>query len=973
MQSTNQSEAIQGALRKAFIDKNEQGSVFDPKIVINDSASKQYVLNNLSDELESCETFFFSVAFVTQSGLNALKVQLADLAEKGIKGRLITSNYLTFNSPEVYEDLVKVPNLEVRISSKAGFHSKGYLFKQRHYYSLIIGSSNLTMNALKVNYEWNVRLTSLENGEIIEATNHFMENEWLESQCLTARWIEDYRKVYSSKLEDVIDANTATQNAAVKLVSDGVDEGYEPYIVPNKMQVAALENLRKLRLTDAKRALIISATGTGKTYLSAFDAKQFKPKRMLFIVHREQILNKAKEDFRQIIGGEEVDFGILSGNKKEVNAKYLFATIQTISKDAYLENFAKTHFDYVLIDEVHKAGGKTYQKVIDYFTPEFLLGMTATPERTDNFDIFELFDYNIAYEIRLQEALDEDMLAPFHYFGVTDYEKNGETITETSELQFLIAEERVEYLLEKIDYYGCSGNTPKGLIFCSSKKEVEKLSQLFNDRGIPSAYLTGDHSAEEREKEIERLESGELNYIFTVDIFNEGIDIPMLNQVVMLRNTKSSIVFVQQLGRGLRKHKSKKFVTIIDFIGNYSNNYMIPMALSGDSSGNKNNLRRDTFDVSYITGVSTVNFERIAKEKIYQSIDQASMNSMKELKHAFVQLENRLGRVPYLLDFYEQKMLEPLIIANKYSSYYEFLTKIKKAEAKISDRENQFLMIASREFLPGFRKQELILLKELLMNRKPLSKEAIVALFKEEGLLSDELTFQSVRNTLNLTFYTGQIAKNYGNSSFIREVQPNNIQLAPELVDALDNPYFEQLLSDILNTGIRKNELFKKDKPLTLYQKYKRKDALRLLNWKEQMVDQNIGGYTYKDGQYVIFVTLEKGDDFKGAQMAYEDEFLDPSTMTVFTKAPRTLNSPEVKILQDSENWQYHLFVKKSDDEGSDFYYLGEVKPIDSTIKQLEKPVKDGGMKKVVEVDLRFEQAVELNLYKYLNSTVNKW
>lgn len=960
--STKHSEAFQGSLRKAFINKKEQGSVFDPKLVINDKETKQYVVNDLTDELENCKTFFFSVAFVTQSGLNAIKVQLADLANKGIRGRLLTSNYLTFNSPDVYEDLLKIDNLDVRISSKAGFHSKGYLFEQENYYSLIVGSSNLTMNALKVNYEWNIRLTSLENGQIIEETKSFMENEWVQSKELTQEWIANYREIYSTKLEELIEEEIVGKNSEI------IDEDYGEFIIPNKMQTTALKNLHDLRLTGANKGLVISATGTGKTYLSAFDVNQFKPKKMLFVVHREQILNKAKADFQKIIGGNDSEYGILSGNKKEIEAKYVFATIQTVSKDKYLEGFPKDYFDYILIDEVHKAGGQTYQKIIDYFEPEFLLGMTATPERTDSFDIFELFDYNVAYEIRLQEALEEDMLAPFHYFGVTDYERNGETIDEASELQFLVAEERVKYLLEKINYYGCSGNNPRGLVFCSRKEEVALLSRLFNEKGIPSTYLTGEHLASEREYEINRLENGEINYIFTVDIFNEGIDIPMLNQVIMLRNTKSSIIFVQQLGRGLRKHSSKKFVTIIDFIGNYSNNYMIPMALSGDLSRNKDNLRRDTFDVSYISGVSAVNFEKIAKEKIYQSIDKVSMNSMKELKRVFEQLENRLGRVPYLVDFYEQKALEPLIIANKLANYYEFLQKMKKAEGIINDEGNQFLMIASRELLSGFRRHELIILKALISNQKGITEKEILGLFEKEGIISTEKTLKSALNTLNLSFYTGQIAKSYASNTFIEERTEGIIELSDGLRKALANNFFERLFIDIIETGLKKNQEFKKDTALTLYKKYKRKDALRLLNWQEQMVDQNIGGYTYKDAHFVIFVTLDKGEDFKGAQMAYEDEFLDTRTMTWFTKAPRTLNSPEVKILKSAEEWNIHLFVKKSDDEGTDFYYLGEVTPIESSIKELEKKVKDGGTKKVVEVDLNLKQEIELNLYKYLNS-----
>ena len=273
--------------------------------------------------------------------------------------------------------------------------------------------------------------------------------------------------------------------------------------------------------------------------------------------------------------------------------------------------------------------------------------MTATPERTDNFNIYELFDYNIAYEIRLQAALEEDMLCPFHYFGVTDYEKDGETIDDATELQNLVSHERVQHIIEKINYYGFSGDKVRGLMFCSSKEEAHSLSAALNNEGLKTIALTGDNSQEEREEAIRKLNSSELEYILTVDIFNEGIDIPFLNQIVMLRQTQSSIIFIQQLGRGLRKHDSKDYVTIIDFIGNYKNNYLIPIALSGDQSMNKDNVRRKTVNTDYIQGVSTINFEEIAKKRIFDAIDNTNLSTLKILKDSlYSEVKNRLGRIP---------------------------------------------------------------------------------------------------------------------------------------------------------------------------------------------------------------------------------------------------------------------------------------------------------------------------------------
>ena len=948
-------DMLERSLKKAFIDQKLQGSHYDPYLIINDVEKKEFMLNVLHEELSTCTDFFFSVAFVTQDGLAALKAQLADLHKKGIRGRILTSVYLAFNKPDVFSDLLKVPNVDVRISKKNGFHSKGYLFTHTTHHSFIIGSSNLTMSALKINYEWNVKLTSHDHGQMIRDIHDHMEEEWQQAEVLTLKWIEDYQKNYEPKVE----------------LTDGtISEEAPQYIRPNAMQKQALRNLRGLRTRGAEKGLVISATGTGKTFLSAFDVSQFSPDRVLFVVHRGQILNKAKEDYKKILGGPDLDYGVLSGEHKDLGAKYLFATIQTLSKESVYSQFAKDHFDYILIDEVHKAGAVSYHKVIDHFSPKFLLGMTATPERTDGFNIFELFDYNIAYEIRLQEALEEDMLCPFHYFGVTDFEKDGELISEETDFSQLVEADRVTYLLDKLSYYGSSRNKPKGLIFCSRKKEAKVLAERFNANGIASTYLSGEDSLKTREDEVSRLEKGEISYIFTVDIFNEGIDIPKINQVVMLRNTQSSIIFIQQLGRGLRKHPSKDYVTVVDFIGNYKNNYLIPMALSGDVSRNKNKVRKDTYDTDFVTGVSSINFEEIARKQIFESINKAKMDAMQELRKAFNLLYNRLGRVPYLKDFKEQQVLDPVLLSDKKKSYYGFLESMKETEEVLSEKQQKYLMIASRELLPGLRSHELMLMDKLIRRHREGNKARVsfVGLedwFKEKGLISSEKTVQSVLNTLDLSFFTGMTRKTYGEHPFVVK-KDDAVKLSKSFKKALSNRYFYKLFMDIIETGLLNTKDFDSKTHLTRYQKYKRKDVLKLLNWEEQMVDQNIGGYTAKDGEFVIFVTLEKGEAFSGALMAYEDELLDASTMKWFTKSPRTLKSPEVKKLKEPSNWTYRLFAKKSDDEGSDFYYLGEVSPVQDTIEEIKKMTQKGKKKSVVTMDLKLKQPIENSLYRYL-------
>ena len=327
--------------------------------------------------------------------------------------------------------------------------------------------------------------------------------------------------------------------------------------------------------------MVISATGTGKTILAALAVRQAAPKRFLFIVHREQILDKAIAEFQRVLNFSDAECGKIAGRNKDFDPKYVFATIQSLSRPETLNQLDPHAFDFIVIDEVHRAGAMGYQNIIKHFNPQKLLGLTATPERTDGFNIFELFDHNVPFEIRLQEALESKMLAPFNYYGVTDYtDDRGQSTTNTSDLSKLVEPERIRHLLKMIRQYGHKGEV-RGLMFCSSKREAHEMSNLLNQESVNGRILrtkalTGDSSMDEREQTVGLLEAGDIDYILTVDIFNEGIDIPSVNQVVMLRNTQSSIIFTQQLGRGLRKHAGKDHLRVIDFIGNYSNNGSAP-------------------------------------------------------------------------------------------------------------------------------------------------------------------------------------------------------------------------------------------------------------------------------------------------------------------------------------------------------------------------------------------------------------
>lgn len=946
------------SLKFGFVDniKYQEGG-YSPQILVNNSDEKRYVLTDLQEELSKCTAFYFSVAFITKNGIAMIKSQLSDLMDKKVPGKILISPYLDFNDPDAMRELLKLKNVEVRLTpEKMQMHAKFYLFEHIGKQVLISGSSNLTHTALKINYERNIKLTSTHNGEFIQNTKSEFDRIWEQSELLTPEIID----TYAQKRKKVISLTKIN------------DEEKLPYsaekIVPNKMQEAALEGLRNIREQGKDRALVISATGTGKTFLSAFDVKQYNPERMLFIVHREQILKKSLIDFQKVLGFNPSEGHIYHSGDDLTGKKYIFATIQTLSREDNLKAFSKDFFDYILIDEVHKAGADSYKKVMGYFTPNFYLGMTATPERTDGQNIYEIFDYNIAYEIRLQDALENDMLCPFVYFGVKDIEIDGQLIDEKSNISNLTSDERVKHILNKIDFYGVCNNQVRGLIFCSSKSEARELSIKLNQHGKRTIALTGDDDINYREKVVKQLEDGELEYILTVDIFNEGIDIPSVNQVVMLRNTQSSIIFVQQLGRGLRKHKSKDYVTIIDFIGNYKNNYLIPIALFGDKSMNKDNYRRELREPNILSGLTTVNFEEVAKEQIFKSITNTVLSNMKILKDAYTDLENKLGRTPMLIDHLTFDNIDPIVFFNNnsFKNYADVINKFSNKSIELTDTEINWLSFITFELLPGKRKHELLLLKELIKNGA-VSKDKFIEILETEQLSTKDSIISSVENVLSLQFLKSQEVKKFDTEPLVT-LEKNVYKLNPEVLDCFKNSDFALLFNDVIEAGLYKTN----DYPeiFTIGQKYSRRDVCKLLNWSKDEPPLNIGGYKIDKNTNTcpIFITYHKDDEISDT-IKYEDELLNETTLKWFSKNKRTLESPDVKtIINSPENGlDLKLFIIKDDAEGGDFYYLGDLTIVPSTVEELVRPLESGN-ESIVTMNFKLDNPIPDTLYRYITN-----
>ncbi len=784
-------DELNKALHTSFIDKSfPSNKDLRPKLFFNDYKRRMNLAFEITKKLKECDYFEFSVAFISESGLAVLKQILLNLKEKGVRGRIITSTYLGFNAPKMFKQLLSFTNIEVRIFEQehCGFHPKGFIFHTGDHRDIIVGSSNLTQTALESNQEWDLFFTSHENGELASQVSNEFDIQWELSTPLTNEWIESYKETYVKPVRP-----TSVQSSKT--------------IKPNKMQEEALKSLKNLRDNNKDKALLISATGTGKTFLSAFDVKRFKPKRLLFVVHRRNIAKAALRSFQYLI--PNVSMGIFSGNTKETDSDFIFSTVQTIHKKEYREMFDRDAFDYIIIDEVHRAGAQSYQDIVDYFKPKFLLGMSATPERSDDFDIYEMFDHNIAYEIRLIQAMEYNLLCPFHYYGITDMTIDGIEIDDKSEFNILTSELRVDYIIEKINEYGYSGDRIHGLIFCSRKDECEKLSQLFNMRGYKTLALTGDSSEEMRQKAIDSLESNDensLDYIFTVDIFNEGIDIPKVNQVVMLRPTESAIVFVQQLGRGLRKNDSKEYVVIIDFIGNYEKNFLIPVALSGQTNYNKDSLRQFVCEGSLITpGASTIQFDQITEKKIYQSIDAANFTQVRLIKDSYKQLKEKLGRIPRIKEFEQYGAIDvQLMFQNKsLGCYHTFLSKYEKDyHIHFSTLEEKYLQFISSKLSSGKRVEELEAIKLIINKRTNLLTHLKETLNSDYKIELPDVGIETISNILSQNFMTGSSKKTFEKAVFLDE----NFESSPQFLKLLNNEDFKNQVMEVIEYAIDKNK-----------------------------------------------------------------------------------------------------------------------------------------------------------------------
>jgi len=967
-------------------------SLYRPQFVSNNHKEGKKVLSSVEDELLKCDRFQISVAFITMSGITPLLQTLKELENKNIPGEILTTNYLNFSEPGALKKLNDLSNITLKMydveAADEGFHTKGYIFRKDEIYRIIIGSSNITSAALTSNREWNTKLISTEQGEMAKEIVAEFKELWNSPYALSFdTFYENYKEQYQI---------IKHQREAAKLDEITSIEKYT--LQPNSMQVGFITNLKKILAAGEKRALLISATGTGKTYASAFAMRELGFRRVLFLVHRGQLARQTRKSYEKVFANT-VSMGLVGAGYHEYEADYVFATVQTLNRDEHLLQYAKDAFDCIVLDEAHHVPADTYRKIMDHFTPKLWLGMTATPDkRDDNVEgrnVYEIFNYQIAYEIRLQQAMEENLLCPFHYFGITDLSMIGDEEA-ARDFNMLTSDERVRHIVNQADYYGYSGDKVKGLIFCSNIKETEELSEKFNQiinpatgKNFRTVALNGSASEQERQDAFERLamnedESSEdrqpLDYIFSVEILNEGVDIVEVNQVIMLRPTQSPIVFIQQLGRGLRKASGKEYVVILDFIGNYNNNFMIPIALSGDRTYNKDNIRRYVMEGGrVIPGASTVHFDEISRKRIFASVDNANFSDIKLIKENYNNLKNKLGRIPALRDFDDYGEMDVIRIFdnNSLGSYYKFLVKYEKEYTiRLSEDEEKVIEFVSKKLASGKRIQELQLLKRILVYTRGISKIGLFAGLENDlksyGKVMSKDQQENIIHVMTNEFPAGSGKKTYAKCVFI-EKDDSDYKPAKSFAEMLANNDFYNILKELVDFGISR---YKRDysktygqTDLVLYQKYTYEDVCRLLNWEQNEVPLNIGGYKFdkKTKTFPVFINYDKAENISDTTR-YEDHFVPGfrDRLIAISKSGRSMQSEDVQnFLKAKERGiQVELFVRKNKDDkiSKEFYYLGHM-TASGNAKEFTMANTE---KTAVEIEWILDVPVREDIYEYI-------
>lgn len=884
---------------------------------------KNYFLTNYTEEtfldrirknLRKCDSFMFSVSFIKKAGLVLLLKDIEAALSRGARGKLITSTYQNFTDIESLRSFLRLMELydsfECHLDFESfhdsgymtiGYHSKGYFFNFSNYSELIVGSSNLTRYALLKNIEWDLVVRDTEENPVFKQMQDEFNDKWNNTFLLD----RDIVSKYVNKLNYAIERWDMDYESAVDSV------------VPNYMQRRALKELNRYRVMGLRKALIVAAAGSGKTYLAAFDVRNFNPKRLLYIVHEGSILQKSLETF-QTVFGNTVTYGIYNKDHSELDADFVFAGNIKLSQS--LDLFHENDFDYIILDECHHATADSYREIINFFKPEFMLGLTATPERMDNEDVFALFDANVPYELRLRDAIINDLVVPFHYYGIRDslIDYGLTKDQERKLISQLASVEHCAFIKDKIEEFRPNGKL-KALAFCRNithaRMMAEELGEYYH-----TAYLTGKNSVGERICAYNDLQDDgkELEILCTVDILNEGVDIPGCNMVLFLRPTDSATIFIQQLGRGLRKYNEKPYVTVLDFIGNsYKRSVQIAFAL-GSLSENfvmekrlMQSLVKDNFTALGLGNYGVdIQFDKESQQEIIEYIDQENFNSLSYLEQDYYNFKKYINSEfpPKHMDYLNNdcapdlmRFMQIKVNKKKTGSYYSFLQGIGEEGIPLfTDKQIAFIKYAS-SLLPLVRMHEFVVIRELLNG--PLDRKHI-----EEVLLRDvpNCTGNEITHALKFMSKKAAIIEEQGNIRL-------NVVLDEQLREHLE---------DIILYGLTQYESnYGNSDKFILWHNY-RMDQVQLKLLKDPDHNQK-GTYFYGD-EAIVFASLKK-DASVEERLAYKNKFLNSNLFQ--WECENNISNRDLQLLRMCK--YVRLFIRKVDEEHGirlPFIYVGEGK-----------------------------------------------
>ena len=977
------------------------------ELIINEKVKFRNFFIYLKQELLNCKKFYFIVSFIRYSGIQLLISTLDELEKQGIQGEIITSVYLNITDSKALQKLLSYKNIKVKIynNSSESFHTKAYLFEKEKYHSVVIGSSNISQSALYSAEEWNVKLTDSSFFNIYGKSLNQFEKLWHSNEAieLTQDFIDEYEKYKKS-----VNVQNTFDYRKTKIEQ-------ENEFVPNSMQKRVLQKLKETRINGNKKGLVISATGTGKTYLAAMDIKQFfeinsntenklfkitdkKSKtsniKFLFIAHREELLENAINVFSKVLKIDKNEFGRIYGGLKEIDKSIIFASIQSL-RNCYNE-FKPSFFDYIIVDEFHHSMSDSYLKTLSYFNPKFLLGLTATPKRMDGKDILSLCDYNVVDEIGIKEALEEDLIVPFHYFGVNDYTINYDNIpykngkyNEKILLENLLLNTRTDYIVEKINKFGFDGDELSAVAFCQNIEHAFFMKEEFSKKGYKSAVITANTSSNERSEILEKFKNKKIEILCVVDILNEGIDIPTINLLLFLRPTMSSTIFIQQIGRGLRKAKNKDFVTIIDFIGNHKKDYLLINYFSSEVD-NKDTLFTKKEKIineiknqfSNIPKSCYVELDRICQNRIIEKIEKINFSSKNILKEMYLDYKTEIGKSEdeflQVRDFDTNiELFQELCL--KMHSFYNAQLQFEDSKIFKNENEKDPLNTTEIEFLEYLEKKitlvepfTFLIIDYLATGKEYINNSDVLNKYKEffdikrnfekhyllnrifEELIEDEI--------LEKNLYGYKFSEKYKNLFSNKKLNEKNNMKSQQKENKLN---FINRLKQLIHLGLnefKRNDLNEFNENILIsYKEYKRVELQILLDSKVPKGSWR-AGYANTDKDICLFATIDKTHIFQ-ENLKY-DNSLFADDIIQWISQPKTSHNSSVGqmfIHHKEKGFKVHIFIRKyafmNGNKTNPFIYLGNAKYYSS---QGDKP-----MKILWKLDKKIPQKLIYELYKF--------